>query len=176
MQECMKQREDILDEHGKQEVRAALAMMQRSLEDVEKVAAGGENGESWKAEVPDDDWEALLLAGQAFIKKWSPQDVTQHQKNVRHILSNYEAIAMNKVPKEDVAQQQSKANELLVHSMYTMNEGELLTGVPEGGTEDGKAMQQCITDMATSDIPGNTVHPALWKRVASILGTAPAAS
>ena len=145
-------------------------MLQRSLEEFEKVAAGGENGESWKAGVPDDDWEALLLAGQAFIKKWSPMDVTQHQKKVRKTLGNYEAIAMNKAPKEDVAgaQQQSKANELLVKSMYTMNEAELLTG----GTEGGKAIQQCITEMATSDIPGNTVHPALWKRVRSILGTA----
>ena len=33
MQECMKQREDILEEHGKQEVRAAFAMLQRSLEE-----------------------------------------------------------------------------------------------------------------------------------------------
>ena len=45
MQECMKQREDILEEHGKQEVRAALAMLQRSLGELDKVAAGGENGE-----------------------------------------------------------------------------------------------------------------------------------
>ena len=33
MQECMKQREDILEEHGKQEARAAFAMIQRSLEE-----------------------------------------------------------------------------------------------------------------------------------------------
>ena len=69
-------------------------------------------------------------------------------------------------------QQQSKANELLVKSMYTMNEAELLTGVLEGGTEGGKAIQNCMTEMATSDIPGNTVHPALWRRVTSIIGTA----
>ena len=28
MQECMKQREDILEEHGKQEVRTAFTMLQ----------------------------------------------------------------------------------------------------------------------------------------------------
>ena len=49
MQECMKQREDILEDHGKQEVRAAFTMLQRSLEELEKVARGGQNGESWKA-------------------------------------------------------------------------------------------------------------------------------
>jgi len=150
-------------------------MLQRSLDEFEKVAAGGENGESWKAGVPDDDWEALLLAGQAFIKKWSPKEVTQQQRKIRKALKNYEAIAMIKAPREDVARQQSKANELLAQSMYTMNEAELLTGVLEGGTEGGKAMKHCITEMATSDIPGNTVHPALWKQVTSILVTALAA-
>ena len=49
------QREEILEEHGKQEVRAALAMLQRGLSELKKVAEGGENGESWKAGVPDDD-------------------------------------------------------------------------------------------------------------------------
>jgi len=116
-----------------------------------------------------------LLVGQAFIKKWSPKEVTQQQRKVRKASKHYETIAMSKAPKEDVAQQQSKANELLVQCMYTMNEADLLTGFFEGGPEGGKAIQQCITEMATSDIPGTTVHPALWKRVSSIIGTAPAA-
>jgi len=30
-------------------------MLQRSLDEFEKVAAGGENGESWKAGVLDDE-------------------------------------------------------------------------------------------------------------------------
>ena len=67
MQDCMRQREDILEEHGKQEVGAALALLQRSLAEFEQVAAGGANGESWKARVLDDYWEALL----------------QHQRKVR---------------------------------------------------------------------------------------------
>ena len=68
LQDCVKQREDILEEHGKQEVRAALAILQRSLSEFEKVAAGGKHGESWKAGVPDDDWEAPQRAGRDFIK------------------------------------------------------------------------------------------------------------
>ena len=67
----MNQREEILEEHGAQGVRAALAMLQRGLSELEKVAAGGENGESWKAGVPDDDWDALQRVGQDFIQKWS---------------------------------------------------------------------------------------------------------
>ena len=151
-------------------------MLQRSLSEFEKVAAGGEHGESWKAGVPDDDWEALQRAGQDFIKKWSPKEITQHQRKVRKALNNYEAIAMDKVSKKDVDEQRGKASELLVQSMYTMNEADLLTGVLEGGTEGGKAIQQSITEMATSDIPGTTVHPALWKRVTNITGTGSAAA
>ena len=118
----------------------------------------------------------LQLAGKAFIRKWSSKEVTQHQRKVRKALNNYEAIAMDKVSKKDVDEQRGKASELLVQSMYTMNEADLLTGVLEGGTEGGKAIQQCITEMATSDIPGTTVHPALWKRVANSTGTGSAAA
>ena len=59
--------------------------------------------------------------------------------------------------------------------MYTMNEAKMFTGVLEGGTEGSKAIHQCITDMATSDIFKNTVNPPLWKRVTNIIGTASAA-
>ena len=78
----------------------------------------------------------------------------------------------NEAPKKDVDEQRGKANELLVLSRYTMNEAELLTGVLEGGTEGSNAIQQCITDMATSDTLGNTVHPSLLKRVTNIAGSA----
>ena len=75
-----------------------------------------------------------------------------------------------------MAAQRRKADDPVVQIMYTMNEADLLTGVLEGGTEGAMAIQQCITDMATSDIPGKTVHAALWKRVTNIIGTGSAAT
>ena len=61
------------------------------------------------------------------------------------------------------------ARKLLGQAMYTINEADLLAGVLEGGADGAKTIQQCMTEMATSEIPGNTVHPALWKRVTSIM-------
>ena len=45
-------------------------MLQNCVAELARVAGGGENGESWKAGVPDDDWEALQRVGQEFIKNW----------------------------------------------------------------------------------------------------------
>ena len=52
-----------------------------------------------------------------------------------------------------------------------MNEADLLTGVLEGGADGGEAIEQCVADMAASDILGNTVHPAFCQPVPSIIGT-----
>ena len=103
----------------------------------------------------DDDWEALLRVGQDFIKVWNSEEIAWHQWKVQTAWRNYEAIAKNnKVLQEEVDDMRHRVKEVLVTSMYTLNEAELLVAVLEGGADGSKSLQQCITEMATHGIRG----------------------
>ena len=151
-------------------VRAAKLLLMTTTSELANIAGGAPEGKSWKADVADDDWTALLERGQVLFVAFQQASVKKAGDKLDKARRTYIKEAQDAgVAVDEVKADVAAAEKEIARMRETYNEANLLAAVMEGGVEGAENCRSHVEEMVDSSVSSESLHPALWARVTKLM-------